>query len=78
MSQLKPNTRGVLTVTYRPTPDSASVTVQLSDDRWDDLHERLIATGQCATWTPGMTRRWRTLLQHDRQRFAEIAKRGER
>lgn len=38
----------MLTLTYRPTPDAPSVTLQLADDRWDELHDRLVAQGMCS------------------------------
>lgn len=67
--------RPILTLTYRPAPESQAVQIELADDRWDDLHDRLVARGMCAAWDQEMGREWRALLKRDEDRRENARKR---
>lgn len=38
----------MILLTYRPSPTSPAITLELADAHWDRLHERLVANGMCA------------------------------
>jgi hypothetical protein len=55
-------------VIYRPSSDGHSIILDLPEDKWDALHERLIAQGMCSPWSAKTNRLWRELLVRDAKR----------